>query len=91
MVMCLDARNRHTKIVSIYHSDTREMWKRFDNDVKRTTHVFEGIFKDLFDNDIPSDHPLNFASGIVKTSAIKSLRQRQSSNNKLHEEAFDTI
>ena len=46
------------------------MWKRFDNDVKRTTHMFEGIFIDPFANDIPSDHPLNFASGVVKTSAI---------------------
>ena len=47
------------------------MWKRFDNDVKRTTHMFEGIFIDSFDKDNPSDHPLNFASGVVTTSAIK--------------------
>ena len=47
------------------------MWKRFDNDVKRMTHMFEGIFIDPFDNDNPSDHPLNFASGVVTTSAIK--------------------
>ena len=47
------------------------MWKRFDNDVKRTTHMFEEIFIDPFDNDNPSDHPLNFASGLVTTSAIK--------------------
>ena len=59
------------KGVSIYHSDIRAMWKRFDDDVKRTTHMFEGIFKDPFDNDNPSDHPLNFASGVVTTSAIK--------------------
>ena len=52
------------------------MWKRFDNDVKRKTHMFEGIFIDQFDNDNPSDHPLNFASGVVTTSAIKeSLRK----------------
>ena len=45
---------------------------------------------------IQSDHPLKFAYGVVTTSAIKesllkSLRQRHSSINKLHEEAFDTI
>ena len=52
------------------------MWKRFDNDVKRKTHVFEGIFIDPFDNDNPSDHPLNFAFGVMTTSAIKeSLRK----------------
>ena len=62
--MCLDARKRHRKGVSIYHSDTRAMWKRFDNDVKRTTHIVEGILKDHLDNDNPSDHPLNFASGV---------------------------
>ena len=50
--------------------DIRAMWKRFDNDVKKTTHMFEGIFIDHFDNDIPSDHPLNFASDVVTTSAI---------------------
>ena len=55
----------------MYHSDTRALWKRFDNDAKR---MFEGIFIDPFDNDNPSDHPLNFASGVVKSSAImKSL------------------
>ena len=43
---------------------------RFDNDVKRKTHMFEGIFIDPFDNNNPSDHPLNFASGVVTTSAI---------------------
>ena len=38
--------------------------------------MFEGIFIDPFDNDSPSDHPLNFASGVVTTSAIKeSLRK----------------
>ena len=47
------------------------MWKRFDNDVKRATHMFEGIFIDPFDNNNLSDHPLNFASGVVTTSAIK--------------------
>ena len=47
------------------------MWKRFDNDVKRATHMFERIFIDPFDNDNPSDHPLNPASGEVTTSAIK--------------------
>ena len=46
------------------------MWKRFDNDVKRKTHMFEGIFIDPFDNNNRSDHPLNFASGVVTTSAI---------------------
>ena len=71
MIMCLDARKRHKTGVSIYHSDTCAMWMRFDNDVKRTTHMFEGIFIDSFDNDNPSDHPLKFASGVVTTSAIK--------------------
>ena len=33
--------------------------------------MFEGIFIDPFDNDIPSYHPLNFASSVVRTSAIK--------------------
>ena len=47
------------------------MWKRFDNIVQRTTHKFEGIFIDPFDNNNPSDDPLNFALGIVTTSAIK--------------------
>ena len=47
------------------------MWKRFDNDVIRTTHMFEGMVIDPFDNDNQSDHPLNFASGEVTTSAIK--------------------
>ena len=59
------------KGVSIYHSDTHAIWKRFDNDVIRTTHVFEGICIDHFDNDNQSDHPSNFASGVVTTSAIK--------------------
>ena len=67
----IDARKRHKKGVSIYHSDTHAMWKRFDNDVKRTTHMFEGMFIDPFDNDNPSGHPLNFASGVVTTTAIK--------------------
>ena len=69
MIMCLDARRDTT--VSMYHSDTSAMWKRFDNDVKRMTYMFEGIFIDPFDNDTPSDHPLNFASGVVTTSSIK--------------------
>ena len=74
--MCLVARKRHTKGVSIYHSDTRAMWEKFDIDVKRKTHMFEGIFIDPSDNDNPSDHPMNFASGVVTTSAIKeSLRK----------------
>ena len=47
------------------------MGKRFDNDVKRTTHLFERMYIDPFDNDNLSDHPLNFASGVVTTSAIK--------------------
>ena len=59
------------KGVSIYHSDSRAMLKRFDNDVKRTTHMFQGIFIDPFDNDNPSDHPLNVASGVETTSATK--------------------
>ena len=71
MIMCLDARKRHKKGVNIYHSDTRAMWKRFENDVKRTTHMFEGIFIDPLDNNNSSDRPLNFASGVVTTSAIK--------------------
>ena len=70
MIMCLCARKRHKKLVNIYHSDKRAMWKRFDNDVKRKTHMFEGIFIDPFDNNNPSDHPLNFVSGVVTTSAI---------------------
>ena len=53
-----------------YHSDSGAMWKRFDNDVKRKTPMFVGIFIDPFDNNNPSDHPLNFASGEVTTSAI---------------------
>ena len=55
------------KGVSIYHA----MWKRFDKDLKRTTHMYDGILIDPFDNDNPSDHPLNFASGVVRASAIK--------------------
>ena len=52
------------------------MSKKFDNDVKRKTHMFEGIFIHPSDNDNPSDHPLNFASDEVTTSAIKeSLRK----------------
>ena len=69
MIMCLDARKRQG--VNIYHSGTHAMWKRFDNDVKRTTHMFEGIFIDPTNNNNSSDHPLNFASGVVTTSAIK--------------------
>ena len=92
--MCLDARKKHEKGVSIYHSDTSAMWKRFDNDVKRTTHMFEGMFIDTFDNDNQSDHPLNFASGVVTTSAIKErllkALDKGSRVNKLHEEAFTT-
>ena len=59
--------------VSIYHSDTHAMWKRFDSDVERTTHMFEGMFIDPLDNDNQSDYPLNFASGEVTTSAIKKV------------------
>ena len=59
------------KGVSIDHLDTRAIWKRFDNDVKRMAHMFEGMFIDPFDNDNQSDHPLNFASGVVTTYAIK--------------------
>ena len=74
--MCLVARIRHKKGVSIYHLDTRAIWKRFENDVKRKTHIFEGIFIDPFDNDNPSDHPLTFVSGVGTTSAVKeSLRK----------------
>ena len=69
--MCLVARKRHKQGVSIYHSDTRAMWKRFDNDVKRKTRMFEGIFIDPFDNNNPSDHKFNFVSGVVTTSVIK--------------------
>ena len=72
--MCLDARKRHKKGVSIYHSDTRAMWKRFYNNVKRMTHMFEGMFIDPFDNDNPSDHPLNFVSGVNQEKSTKSLR-----------------
>ena len=51
------------------------MWKRLDNILKRMTHMLEGIFIDPFENDNPSDHPLNFASGELTTSAIlESLR-----------------
>ena len=60
--------------VSIYHSDTRAMWKRFFNNVKRTTHMFEVMFIDPFDNDNPSDHPLNFMSGVNQGKSTKSLR-----------------
>ena len=74
--MCFVARKRHKKGVSIYHSDTRAMLKKFDNDVKRKTHMFERIFIDPSDNDNHTDHLLNFASGVVTTSAIKeSLRK----------------
>ena len=69
--MCLEARKKTQKGVIINHSDTRAMWKRVETNVKRTTHMFEGIFIDPFDNDNPSDHPLKFASGVVKTSVIK--------------------
>ena len=61
MIMCLVARKRYKKGVSIYHSDTRAMSKKFDNDVKRKTHMFEGIFIDPYNNDNLSDHPLNLA------------------------------
>ena len=60
---------KHKKGVSIYHSDTPAIWKKLDNDVKRTTHMFEGIFIDPFDNDNPS--ALNFASSVATSSAIK--------------------
>ena len=33
--------------------------------------MFEGIFIDPFDNDNPSDHLLNFASGVMTTSEFK--------------------
>ena len=36
----------------------------FYNNVKRMTHIFEGMFMDPFDNDNLSDHPLNFVSGV---------------------------
>ena len=76
MIMCLVVRKRHKKEKAFYHLDTHVMWQRFDNDVKRKTHMFEGIFIDPFDNDYPSDHLLNFTSGVVTTSAIKeSLRK----------------
>ena len=76
MIMCLVARKRHKKGVSIYHSDTHAMWKKFDNDVKWKTRMFEGIFIDPSDKDNPSDHPLIFASDVVTTYAIKeSLRK----------------
>ena len=55
---------------SAFIIQTHVQWKRFENDVKRTTHMFEGMFIDPFNNDNLSDHPLNFASGVV-TSAIK--------------------
>ena len=71
MIMRLVARKSFKKGVGIYHSDTHVMWKRFDNDVKRMIHMFEGKFIDPFDNGNPSDHPLNFASGVVTTSVIK--------------------
>ena len=72
--MSLETRKRHTKRVSIYHLDTRAMWKRFDNDVKRTTHMFEGMFIDPFANGNPSYHHLNFASGVNQGKSTKSLR-----------------
>ena len=56
--------------VRIYHSDIRAMWKRFDSNVKRTTHMFKGIFIDPFDNDIPSDHPLNFVSDDLQSRKV---------------------
>ena len=62
---------KDTKGISTYHSDTHAMWKRFNNDVKRMTHMYDGIFIDPFDNDNPSDHSLNFASRVVRLSAIK--------------------
>ena len=69
MIMCLDARKRHTKAVGIYHSDTHAMWKRFDNFVKRATPMFEGIFIDPLDNGIPS----SFKESLLKpkTKAVK--------------------
>ena len=50
---------RDTKRVSIPHSDTHATWKRLHNDVKRTTHMFEGTFIDPFETDNASDDPLN--------------------------------
>ena len=46
------------------------------NTVKRTTHMVEGMFIDPFDNDNPSDHPLNFVSGVIKESLLKALDKR---------------
>ena len=46
------------------------MGKPFDNDAKRTTHMFEAVFIDLLDNDNPSDHPLNFVYSVVTTDNI---------------------
>ena len=57
----------------MYHPDTLAEWKRFDNDVKRSTHMFVGMFIDPFDRDNPSDHPLSFTSGAVTTSEIKEV------------------
>ena len=86
---------RDTKRVSIPHSDTHATWKRLHNDVKRTTHMFEGRFIDPFETDNASDHPLNFECGVRNTciqgKSTKSPRQRQSCGNRLNEEAFDTI
>ena len=67
------------------------MWKRFDNDVKRMTHLFEEIFIDPFDNCNLCDHPLNFASCVVTTSAIKESLLNALDKGSLYEEAFDTI
>ena len=66
MIMCLDARKdiNRRRHLSFRVSDTLAMWERFDDDVKRTTHMFEGIIIDPSNNDNPSDHPLNFASAI---------------------------
>ena len=63
--MCLDVRKRHkrSKHLSFRHT--------CNEDVKRTTDMFEGILIDPFDNDNPSDHILNFPSGVVTTSAVK--------------------
>ena len=59
-----------SKHLSFRVSDTHAMWKRFDNDVKRTTNMFEGIFVDSSGNDNPFDYPLNFASAIKESLLI---------------------
>ena len=81
------------KWVSIYHSVTHTMWKRFDNDVKRTTHMFEDRSLRQWQSIWSSLEHRIWCSGYICNhgKSTKSLRQRQSSINKHHEEAFDTI